>query len=67
MQNLKKWLVENRACPDISRLLVQAINQWRREEKITMMKNYEIDGVTDMFGGQEEIGWTPLIGGCLSE
>ena len=65
--DLTNWLVENHTCPDITRLLIQIINQWRRGDVITMIQDFEFDGIETIFDKQAQIGWRPLMGGCLSE
>ena len=34
---------------------------------VTIIKDFEFDGIKDIFEGQAEIGWRPLLGGCLAE
>ena len=67
IEDLTNWLVENHSCPDIARLLLQIIDQWRRGEVVTMIKDFEFDGIQSIFDKQALIGWRPIMGGCLSE
>ena len=67
IEDLTNWLVENHTCPDIARLLIQIINQWRRGDVITMITDYEFDGIRTIFDKQAKIGWRPLMGGYLTE
>ena len=44
IMELSKWLEENRTCQDISNLLIQALDQWRRGQK-----DYAFDGMKNIF------------------
>ena len=66
MMELSKWLEENNTCPDISKFLVQALDQWRSGEEVTRPKSPMFDGMRDIFYSQNTIGWRPFIGGCIS-
>ena len=42
------------------------LDQWRSGDNVSGLKDFDFDGVEDIFNSQKQIGWRPLLGGCLS-
>ena len=66
MEKLEEWLSANKTCLDVKSLLLQIMNQWREGDRVTNLRDYEFDGIEDVFRNQQQIGWRQLMGGCLS-
>ena len=66
MAKLEDWLDANKTCPDIRRLLVQIMDQWRSGEEVVGLSTFDFDGVKEIFNSQKQIGWRLVLGGCLS-
>ena len=66
MIKLEMWLDGNKTCPDISKLLLQILDQWRSGNNVSGLKDFDFDGVEDIFISQKQIGWRPLLRGWLS-
>ena len=56
MVKLETWLDRNKTCPDISKLLIQMLDQWRSGETVSGLKVFDFDGVEDIFNSQKQIG-----------
>ena len=63
---LKEWMTLEKTCPDISRLLLHALAQWRATQLVTPLTSYDFDAMPRLFIDQERIGWGNVLGGCLS-
>jgi hypothetical protein len=66
LESLEGWLRENNTCPDIKRLLLQILNQWRLGQVVQNITDIEFESCEGVFRAQKEIGWRQLMGGCLS-
>ena len=66
MVKLTEWLKLNKTCPDIVKLILHGMYNWRRGEEITPLTNLEFEDVHRIYGAQLQIGWRPFMGGCIS-
>ena len=66
LESLEEWLIKKKTCPDLRRLLVQILNQWRQGKEVSDITNYDFEGCTKVFPSQHTIGWRQVMGGCLS-
>ena len=56
MDDLNEWLVEKNTWSDIVCFLVYAMDQWRRWVQVTLLRDYDFDGMNNIFEVQAEIG-----------
>merc|ERR1711954_92293 len=66
LAELENWLRDNKTCPDLRKLLVQAIDQWRLGAEVKKMETFEFEHCEGVYAAQRQIGWRQLMGGCLS-
>ena len=66
MQQLEEWMNTNSTCPHIKRLIIQTLNQWRKRERISGLKDFDFDGIESVFASKQYIGWRQFLGVCVS-
>ena len=66
LKSLKDWLIDNKSCPDLRRLLLHILNRWSMQLEVTNLNSYEFETCENVFKSQSMIGWRQLMGGCLS-
>ena len=66
LAELENWLRDNKTCPDLRKLLVQAIDQWRLGAEVKNLETFEFEHCEGVYAAQRQIGWRQLMGGCLS-
>ena len=66
LSDLENWLRDNKTCPDLRKLLVRVINQWRLGEEVRNLESFEFESCEGVYPAQKEIGWRQLMGGCMS-
>ena len=63
---LEEWLRCHSTCPDLRKLLLQILDQWRRGSGVVSLNDFEFERCEGVFVSQEAIGWRPMMGGCFS-
>ena len=66
MVRIKEWLENNNTCPDLKKLVLNIIRNWKLRRKIQLHDNIEFDGIKEVFKVQKEIGWRIFLDGCLT-
>ena len=66
MDKLGEWLRSSKTCPDIIKIILSGMSRWRRGLEVPSPQNLEFDGVSKHFESQQQIGWRPFMGGCIS-
>ena len=64
--SLEKWMNEYKTCPDLKRMLLQFIEQWRLGREVSNITDIEFESAQGIFVEQKKIGWRNMIGGCFS-
>ena len=64
--DLKEWMVQRKTCPDLGKILLTIIDQWRYNRHVTNDIYCEFERCKNIFISQQMIGWRQLMGGCLS-
>jgi len=64
MDKLGEWLRSSKICPDIIKLILSEM--LRRRLEVPSPQNLEFDNVNKIFESQQQIGWRPFMGGCIS-
>ena len=63
---LEEWMKDIDTYPDLRKILLQVLDQWRRGESVSHVTNIEFESCEKVFMTQKQIGWRQLMGGCLS-
>ena len=66
MDNLGEWLRSSKTCHDIIKLILNGMSRWRRGVEVSSPQNLEFDDVHIIFESQQQIGWKPFMGRCIS-
>ena len=56
----------NSSCPDLSKLVINALQAFKKDEQMVLHKDVLFDGVKQVFMAQSNIGWRLFLDGCLS-
>ena len=63
---MQEWLDSHNSCPDLSKLIIRAMQGWKAKEKITYTEDYDFDGINRLIDCQSKIGWRSFWDGCIS-
>ena len=66
MDKVQEWLISNDSCPDLSKLVLNALKSFKTGEKVALHDDIMFDGVKDVFTSQSNIGWRVFIDGWVS-
>ena len=66
IQDLDDRLKDIKTCPDLRKLLLNIINQWRSGEEVQNVSPIEFESCEGVFMAQKEIGWRNMMGGCFA-
>ena len=65
MIRIKEWLDSNNTCPDLKKLVLNIIHNWKLKRRIQLHEDIEFDGIREVFEQQKSIGWRLFLDGCL--
>ena len=62
---VNEWLNANSSCPDLSKLVINALQAFKKDEQMVLHNDVLFDGVKQVFMAQSNIGWRLFLDGCL--
>ena len=67
MDKLDIWLVAEHTCPDLRKMLLTALQQWKKGQRIIRPMEVESTHSIAVWKEQTNIGWRNILGGSLSK
>ena len=66
IKHLQEWLLESNTCPDLSTLLITALQQWKTNRRMVRPHGMTFPRCNELWNAQMGIGWRNALGGSLS-
>ena len=66
IKHLQEWLLETNTCPDLSTLLITALQQWKTNRQMVRPHGMTFPRCNELWDAQKGIGWRNALGGSLS-
>ena len=67
MDKIKQWLIDTHTCPDLSKILITALAQWKQGKDIVQPNNLQGERSYILWKEQLRIGWRNALGGSISK